>query len=93
MKLDVVAIYELLGSRQTNFVLLDKQNQIITSRSRALRNNSTVFQAFFNLQAVKSVCVDHGIVFQEECKKSSKEMIYAGTDYGVVTMSTTVSFD
>lgn len=29
--------------------------------------------------------------FKEECRKSSKEMIYAGTDYGVVTMSTTVS--
>jgi hypothetical protein len=29
--------------------------------------------------------------FKEEGKKSSKEMIYAATDYGVVTMSTTVS--
>jgi hypothetical protein len=29
--------------------------------------------------------------FKEECKKSSKEMIYAGTDYEVVTVSTTVS--
>jgi hypothetical protein len=29
--------------------------------------------------------------FKEECKKSSREIIYAGADYGVVTMSTTVS--
>jgi hypothetical protein len=65
MKLDALAIYELFGSRQANFVLLDEQNQIISSDVRALRNKSTVFQAFFNLQAVKSVCVDHGIEFQD----------------------------
>jgi hypothetical protein len=29
--------------------------------------------------------------FKNECKKCSREIIYAGTDYGVVTMSTTVS--
>jgi len=65
MKVDALAIYELFGSRQANFVLLDEQNQIISSDVRALRNKSTVFQAFFNLQAVKSVCVDHGIEFQD----------------------------
>jgi hypothetical protein len=65
MKLDALAIYELFGSRQANFVLLDEQNQIISSDVRALRNKSAVFQAFFNLQAVKSVCVDHGIEFQD----------------------------
>jgi hypothetical protein len=28
---------------------------------------------------------------KDECKNSSKEMIYAGTDYGVITVPTTVS--
>jgi hypothetical protein len=65
MKLEAVAIYELFGSRQANFVLPDEQNQIISSGAKAIRKKSTVFQTFFNLQAVKSVSVDHGIEFQD----------------------------